>query len=58
MKYEIINGATYVSDKTNPEKYCSICKTCLYKEQCDEPSKERRISCTKEKMNSFNKKEK
>lgn len=41
----IINGAIYVKEKTSEKKYISICTLCSAFDRCDEPDKDRRITC-------------
>jgi len=49
IKTEIINGATYLT-KTPKSKldFIPICENCRARDICDEPSKERRITCPDE----------
>lgn len=49
-KTERINGALYLAGKVNSKEFISICETCKRRESCDEPDKERRITCNEKRL--------
>lgn len=51
--FQEINGATYVKPNTKKTSYASICSHCEVADICDEPYKERRISCPDETMKKW-----
>ena len=51
IKTERINGALYLQKKADSKDFISICEICKGWELCNEPNKERRITCKKTSMN-------
>ena len=52
MKTKVVNGATYAT-VNRPEDYRSICELCDGRIECDEPDKEKRITCPAETFAKF-----
>ena len=51
IKTKRINGALYLQKDAKSKDFISICEICKERELCDEPNKERSITCKKTSMN-------
>lgn len=54
-KTKVINNATYIEGKISKNNFCSICSLCKGQTVCDEPNKDRRLTCPEKLYSEMNK---
>lgn len=57
VKTKVINNATYIEGKISKNSFCCICSLCKGLTVCDEPKKDRRLTCPEKLYSEMNKEE-